>query len=152
MSFVAALGQPASATLRSRRAVGPGGFRLLDEADPQAPAAVAASAPIGLHGLLAMQEAEADAAQDRAARRHAGAMLDDLSSMQRALLGGDRDSASAALARLADAARRGTAAADPRLGAVVQAIAMRAAIEAARPPPRTLQPTVSTVLQPAVNG
>lgn len=136
MSIVSALGQPASAALRSRRAAGPGGFRLLDEAEPQASAAVAAPVPMGLHSLLAMQEAEADATQDRAARRHAGAMLDDLSSMQRALLGGDPDGTSAALARLADMARRGPAAADPRLGAVVRAIAMRAEIEAARHVPR----------------
>lgn len=136
MSVVAALGQPALAALRSRRAAGPGGFRLLDEADAQAPAAAAGPAPVGLHGLLALQEAEADAVQDRAARRHAGAMLDDLSSMQRALLGGDPDATSAALGRLADAARRGPAAADPRLSAVVRAIAMRAEIESARRSPR----------------
>lgn len=136
MSIVAALGQPASAALRSRRAAGSGGFRLLEEADPQAPAAAAAPAPVGLHSLLALQEAEADAVQDRAARRHVGTMLDDLSSMQRALLGGDPDGTSAALARLADAARRGFAAADPRLGAVVRAIAMRAEIESARHAPR----------------
>lgn len=136
MSVIAALGQPASAALRPRGKAGPGGFRLLDGADAQAPAAVAAPAPMGLHSLLALQEAEADDVQDRAARRHAGSMLDDLSSMQRALLGGDPDGTSAALARLADAARRGPAAVDPRLGAVVQAIAMRAAIEAARHAPR----------------
>lgn len=141
MSFVAALGQPASAALRSRRAAGPGGFRLLDEADPPAPAAAAAPVPVGLHSLLAMQESEADAVQDRAAWRHAGAMLDDLSTMQRALLGGDPGRASAALARLADATGRATA--DPRLGAVVRAIAVRAAIEAARHSPRSLPPAVN---------
>ena len=138
MSIVSPLGQPASATLRPRGKAGPGGIRPLDGADAHAPAAAAAAAaaPVGLHGLLAVQEAEADAVQDRAARRHAGAMLDDLSSMQRALLGGDPDGTTAALSRLADAARRGPAAADPRLGAVVQAIAMRAAVEAARRAPR----------------
>ena len=136
MSIVSPLGQPASAALRPRGKAGPGGFRLLDEADAPTSAAVGGPAPVGLHGLLALQEAEADAVQDRAARRHAGAMLDDLSSMQRALLGGDPDGTTAALSRLADAARRGPAAADPRLGAVVQAIAMRAAVEAARRAPR----------------
>lgn len=136
MSIVSPLGQPASAALRPRGKAGPGGFRLLNEADAPASAAVGGPAPVGLHGLLALQEAEADAVQDRAARRHAGAMLDDLSSMQRALLGGDPDGTAAALSRLADAARRGPAAADPRLGAVVQAIAMRAAVEAARRAPR----------------
>jgi hypothetical protein len=132
MSIVAALGQPASAALRARGKAGPSGFRVLDDADGPASAAVSAPAPVGLHGLLALQEAEADAVQDRAAWRHAGAMLDDLSSMQRALLGSDPDATSAALGRLADAARRGPAAADPRLGAVMRAIATRAAIEAAR--------------------
>ncbi len=136
MSVVAALGQTASAALRSRGKAGPGGFRVLDEADAPASAAVSAPAPVSLHGLLALQEAEGDAVQDRAARRHAGAMLDDLSSVQRALLGGDPDATAAALGRLADAARRGPAAADPRLGAVVRAIAIRAAIEAARHAPR----------------
>lgn len=137
MSIVSPLGQPASAALRPRGKAGPGGFRLLDGADAHAPtAAAAAAAPVGLHGLLALQEAEADAVQDREARRHAGSMLDDLSSMQRALLGGDPEGTTAALSRLSDAARRGPAAADPRLGAVVQAIAMRAAVEAARRAPR----------------
>ena len=132
MSIVAALGQPASSALRPRGKTGPGGFHVLEEAEAPAPAAVAKPAPVGLHGLLALQEAEADAVQDRAARRHAGAMLDDLSSVQRALLGGDPEATSAALSRLADTAKRGPAAADPRLSAVVQAIAMRAKIEASR--------------------
>lgn len=136
MSIVSPLGQPASAALRPRGKAGPGGFRLLNEADAPASAAVGGPAPVGLHGLLALQEAEADAVQDRAARRHAGAMLDDLSSVQRALLGGDPEETTAALSRLADAARRSPTAADPRLGAVVQAIAMRAAVEAARRAPR----------------
>ena len=133
MSNVAPLGQLAAAT-RLRRTAGPSGFRLLDDADTQiaAPAAAAAPAPVGLHTLLALQEAEADAAQDRAARRHAGSMLHELSEVQRALLQGDPTRTSAALARLSDAARPGPAAIDPRLAAVVQAIAMRAAIEAAR--------------------
>lgn len=133
MSIVAPLGQPASAALRSRRAAtGPGGFRVPGGTDAQASSATAGPAPVGLHGLLAMQEAETDAAQDRAARRHAGAMLDDLSSVQRALLGNDAEGTASALGRLADAARRSPAAADPRLGAVVRAIAMRAEIESAR--------------------
>lgn len=133
MSIVAALGQPAAAS-RLRRTTGPGGFRLLDDADLQTspPAVAAAAAPVGLHTLLALQEAEADAVQDRAARRHAGSMLHELSAVQRTLLQGDPAGTSAALARLADAARHGPTAVDPRLAAVVQAIAMRAAIEAAR--------------------
>ena len=133
MSIVAPLGQPAAAA-RLRRTTGPGSFRLLDDADIQiaAPAAAAAPAPAGLQTLLALQEAEADAAQDRAARRHAGSMLHELSVVQRALLQGNPIGMSAALARLADAARHGPAAIDPRLAAVVQAIAVRAAIEAAR--------------------
>jgi len=133
MSIVAALGQPAAAA-RLRRTAGPGGFRLLDDADLQtsAPTAAAAAAPVGLHTLLALQEAEADAVQDQAARRHAGSILHELSVVQRTLLQNDPAGTSAALARLADAARHGPTAIDPRLAAVVQAIAMRAAIEAAR--------------------
>ncbi len=133
MSIVAVLSQPAVAA-RLRRTAGPGGFRLLDDADLQtaAPAATVAPAPVGLHTLLALQEAEADAVQDRAARRHGSSMLHELSAMQRALLQGNPVVTSAALARLADAARHGPAAIDPRLAAVMQAIAMRAAIEGAR--------------------
>ena len=78
MSIVSPLGQPASTVLRPRGKAGPGGFRLLDGADAPASAAAAAPASVGLNGLLALQEAEADDVQDRAARRHAGAMLDDL--------------------------------------------------------------------------
>lgn len=135
MSIVTALGLQAPAATRPRRAAGPNSFRLLDDADLHAPSAASASAPVGLHSLLTLQEAEGDAVQDRAARRHAGSMLHELSSVQRALLQGDPLGTSTALARLADAARHGAAAADPRLAAVVQAITMRAAVEAARRAP-----------------
>lgn len=120
---------------RLRRPAGPRGehrFAVADGAEPQAHAASGA-APVSLHSLLALQEAEAEAVQDRAARRHAGFMLEELSALQRALLGG-ADGGAVAADRLAVLARRSPAAADPRLAAVVQAIAVRAAVEAARRP------------------
>ena len=132
MSIVAGLAQPAPITLRTRRSAGPGGFYVEDDAGLHAPASVSATPSIGLPSLLAFQEAEADAAQDRAARRHAGSMLAELSAIQRALLLGDAAGKDGALARLSSLARHGAVANDPRLAAIVQAIAMRAAVEAAR--------------------
>jgi hypothetical protein len=85
-----------------------------------------------LHNLLALQEAEADEVQDRAARRHAGSMLAELSILQRALLRADVTGMAASLTHLSSLARDGGVAHDPRLAAVVRAVAMRAAVEAAR--------------------
>lgn len=140
MSIATALGQaaPAKATGpgRLRRTSGPSRFHMPDSADLPVPSteATAALAPLGLHTLLAMQEADADAVQDRAARRHAGSMLTEMSAMQRALLQGDDAVLSTTLDRLAGLARHAPAALDPRLAAVVRAIAIRAAVEAARDP------------------
>ena len=132
MSIVAGLTQPAPLALRTRRRAGPSGFYVEDDAGLHTPASVSATPSIGLPSLLAFQEAEADAAQDRAARRHAGSMLAELSAVQRALLLGDAAGKDMALGRLSSLTRHGVAANDPRLAAVVQAVAMRAAVEAAR--------------------
>lgn len=132
MSIIVALTQAAPTAGRVRRRAGPGCFQIEDDAALNAPTAVSAPASIGLHSLLALQEAEANDVQDRAARRHAGSMLSELSAMQRALLLDDGTGMAASLTRLSSLSRDGTAAHDPRLAAVVHAIAMRAAVEAAR--------------------
>ncbi len=132
MSIVAALAPPTSTVARARRLAGPGQFYIDDDAAPNAPATVFAPASVSLHSLLALQEAEADDIQDRAARRHAGSMLAELASIQRALLQPDAAGMAASLSRLNGLARDGVAAHDPRLAAVIRAIAMRAAVEAAR--------------------
>ena len=130
MSIIAALPQPGPIVSRMRRQTGRGGFHIEDDV-PDA-ASVAGPACVGLHGLLALQEAEADDLQDRKARRHAGSMLAELSVVQRALLAADAAGMAASLSRLSGLAQHGTAAHDPRLAAVVRAIAMRVAVEAAR--------------------
>ena len=96
------------------------------------PAGVAA--PVALAGLLAVQEAEGNAARDREARRRGAMMLDELTRLQRALLGGQIDPdnlrALAALAAGPDGA--GDGAADPMLAAAVRAVSVRARVELAR--------------------
>jgi hypothetical protein len=135
MSMIAALGQPGPATVtRPRRSAAFGRFQIDDpsESDASIFGSSAAPALVGLHGLLALQEAEADAVSDRATRRHAGAMLAELSAMQRALLQGNAAGLSVAVDCLSGLARQGRAALDPGLAAVMHAITLRAAIEAAR--------------------
>lgn len=138
MSIVAALGQPVVVINRPRRMAGPGRFHIEDDAalHASAPASASAVASIGLQTLLALQEADADAVQDRAAQRHAGSMLAELSAVQRSLLQNDPAGASTAVARLSNLTRGGAVALDPRLSAIMQAIAMRAAVEVARLSPR----------------
>ncbi|GAC1435131.1 MAG: hypothetical protein NVSMB6_32020 [Burkholderiaceae bacterium] len=131
MSIIAALAPPTPTAARARRLAGPGQF-YIDDTAPNAPAASLAPATVSLHSLLALQEAEADDVQDRAARRHAGSMLAELALIQRALLQADAAGMAASLSRLDGLTRDGVPAHDPRLAAVVRAIAMRAAIEAAR--------------------
>lgn len=132
MSIIAALAPPAPIAVRARRPAGPGRFHIEDDADLNAPAGVSAPAPVGLDSLLALQEAEANHRQDQAARRHAGSMLAELSALQRALLQDDTAGTATSLTRLSGLARGGAVAHDPRLAAVVRAVAMRAAVEAAR--------------------
>jgi hypothetical protein len=81
-------------------------------------------------GLLALQEAGGDEVRDREARQRGRDLLDELAALQRELLAGAPDAAR--LARLAELAAGLPLAADPGLRAVVQAIALRARVEAAR--------------------
>ncbi len=87
-----------------------------------------ASGGVSIVSLLAMQEAESDAQQDREARQHGEAMMDELSELQRALLGeGGPD-----LGRLEQLAARPVTVSDPRLAGVLRAIRLRAGVELAR--------------------
>ncbi len=95
-----------------------------------APPSSVAAAPVGLAGLLVLQEAGDDQARDRDARRRGRDLLEELAGLQRDLLDGAPDPAR--LARLAELANALPPAADPGLRDVVQAIALRARVEAAR--------------------
>ncbi|HYZ61637.1 MAG TPA: flagellar assembly protein FliX, partial [Acetobacteraceae bacterium] len=90
--------------------------------------APAGAVPVSVLSLLALQEAESGAVQDREARRHGTAVLDELSELQRDLLG----EGAPKLDRLAALAARPVAAADPALAGVLRAIQLRAGIELAR--------------------
>ena len=127
MYGIAGLGGVAPGRPRPARG-GAGGFRVAD--GPAAAGAPSAAAPAGLSGLLAMQEAEAGFVRDREARRHGDAVMAELAALQRELLGGE--GGGGALTRLATLARHAPGAADPRLGAILRAVLVRAQVELAR--------------------
>ena len=116
---------PALRPVRSGRAAG--GF-VVSEQRAQAMDEASGAAAVALPSLQGMQEAESAALQDRDARRHGTAVLDELSGLQRALLGAHGPD----LGRLAQLAGRPTQAADPGLEGVLRAIRLRAGIELAR--------------------
>jgi hypothetical protein len=100
---------------------------------PGEPGAAAASssesaAPIGVIGTLPAPDEPGDSA-DRDAARRGAALLDAVTGLQQALIGGDP---LAARDRLAALARQNLGAADPGLHLVLQAVAQRAAVELAR--------------------
>ena len=116
------------------RVRGGSGFRVPEGADMRAEGAesggeAGAVAGVAMPSLLAMQEAESGAVQDREARRHGEAVLESLTELQRALLTG---ASGGELARLAGLARAMPAATDPRLAAVQRALLVRVAVEQAR--------------------
>ncbi len=92
----------------------------------------AASPPAALDAMLALQEAEAEAARDRNARRHGKALLDALAELQRALLAESDDQEGPALHRLAALLEAPPDAANPALAGVLRALALRARVELAR--------------------
>jgi hypothetical protein len=110
------------------------GFRVADDkaARPSGAAGEAEEvAEASLAGLLALQEElDGGPVRDRAARRRGRDLLAELASLQRDLLAGGPDAAR--LARLADLADTVPEAADPRLRDAVNAIALRARVEAVR--------------------
>ncbi len=131
MQGIGRVGGPGTAAPAAKVRPGKGGFSLggteASSGAAEARQAAAVAAP-GL-GLLALQSGQGDAERDQAARRRADSLLEELDGLQREMLGGAADPAR--LRRLA-ALAEGEAGADPALRDVVQAIALRAAVEAAR--------------------
>lgn len=124
---VGGVSRAATGTTPTRRGPGEVSFRVNADKAGSADAAVATTG-VAMTSLLAMQEAESDAQQDREARRHGQAVIDELAELQRALLGEARPD----LERLARLMDRPSAAADPGLASVMRAIRLRAGIELAR--------------------
>ncbi len=102
-------------------------FGVKAERAAQADAAVATSG-VAVASLLALQESESGLQQDREARQHGEAMVDELTEVQRALLGERGPD----LNRLASLAARPLAASDPVLAGLLRAVRLRAGIELAR--------------------
>ena len=91
-------------------------------------ASAVATSGVAMTSLLAMQEVESGAQQDREAQRHGLAVVDELKELQLALLGqGGPD-----IGRLARLMDRPASAVDPGLAGVLRAVRLRAAIELAR--------------------
>lgn len=125
----AAYGRPAA-----RAATARGGATFsLPRAEAEETGAVAATGAAG--GLLVLQAAAEDAARDAAARRRGRDILDELGALQRDLLAPGQGAAEGRLRRLA-ALAEGDAGADPGLREIVQALSLRARVQAelARPP------------------
>ena len=105
------------------------GFHIADGTDT-APHAAAEVGAVPLTQILALQEEEADAVQDRAARRHGEEMLAELASVQRDLL--QAGLGRKRLGHLLDLATAPPRASDERLRDVVAAVALRVKVELAR--------------------
>ena len=107
-----------------------GGFVL--PAAPERPQGPPPAGPAAaLAGILALQEAEADAVRDRRARQHGQALLKALATLQHALLSGQPDTA--ALHALGSLAAQRTDAATPGLAAVLAAVLVAAGAGRAGP-------------------
>lgn len=124
---VAGVSRAVSGVALPRRGAERSGFGVRTERAGRMEAAVPTSA-VAMTSLLAMQEAESDAQQDRDARQHGEAVMDELGALQRALLGADAGDT----ARLARLLERPVVAADPGLAGLLQAIRVRAGVELAR--------------------
>ena len=103
-------------------------FGVTAERAAQADAAVATPG-VAVASLLALQESESGLQQDREARQHGEAVVDELIELQRALLGGEHGPD---LERLAVLVARPITASDPALAGVLRAVRLRAGIELAR--------------------
>ena len=100
------------------------------EAKDQLRVSVAAP-PVGLAGMLALQEAETEAARNGKGRRHGLAVLDALRKLQGDLLR-ETGAGEAGMRSLARLAGQGQEVADPGLADVLSAIRLRAKIELLR--------------------
>ncbi len=107
-----------------------GGFSVSTPADAAPARPTESASAVTAAGMLALQEDEGGAVQDRAARRHGRAMLTALAELQRTLLANDDDVAT--LAKLAELVTHMPRATDPALAAAVDAVTLRARIELAR--------------------
>ena len=87
-----------------------------------------ATGAVSVTSLLALQEAESGMHQDREAKKHGTAIVDELTELQCALLGGDGPD----LDRLETLVARPISASDPVLAGLVRAVRLRAGIELAR--------------------
>lgn len=148
MTGIDAIGRPAAPRMTRRGRAG-GAFALPPESAPEAAMPEDTSAPVSaasVGGLLGLQEQMAGgllapAVRDREARRHGQALLSALADLQLIMVGPQNvpGVAIATLSRLADRLTALTSAvpvaADPALGAVVTAIALRARVELARRQP-----------------
>ena len=114
-------------TIPPRRAAEGRSFGVSDERSAQVGGTVATGA-VAVAALLALQESESEVQQDREARQHGEAVVDELVELQRALLGSEGPD----LDRLASLAARPVAASDPALAGVLRAVRLRAGIELAR--------------------
>ncbi len=102
----------------------------VEQPDAAAPSSVGEVRLGSLGSMLAVQEAEADAVQDREARRDGEGLLGELAALQRDLLGAG--ASAGGLARLAGLAAQARPAADRGLRGVLDAIGLRARVELAR--------------------
>lgn len=102
-------------------------FAVKTERTAQTDETVATSG-VSVTSLLALQESESGLHQDRQARQHGEAVIDELTELQRALLGKD----GVDLDRLTALAARPVTASDPALAGVLRAVRLRAGIELAR--------------------
>ena len=129
MTGIERVGRPMAPRVTNRPA-SKSGFFVPEAAGPDQAGAAAAPAATSLGSMLALQEAGGEAVADREARRHGNDKLAALAELQRALLGGGDDGM--ALQRLADLAAAVPPASDPRLAALISAIALRVRVEMAR--------------------
>jgi hypothetical protein len=115
----------------TKAAGGPGGFSVAADS-PAAEGVGRAQAvqPMGLIGMLALQEAETETTGNKNGRRHGFAVLDALQELQHGLLSPAGDGQE--IARLFALARESSSVADPVLGQVLSAIRLRAKIELLR--------------------
>lgn len=112
------------------RPQGAAGFSIPNDFAASPARASEAPSTVSLSALLSLQS-EAEPVQDRAARQHGRALLDELYTLHQALLGNFRNfKGLSALRELA--ATPTSAAEDPRLRDAVAEITLRARIELAR--------------------
>jgi hypothetical protein len=131
MTAIEGVGRPTTVRLGSRASASSGtGFAVPVEPGATSQAASAAAPAASLASMLTLQELGGETVEDREARRHSQDMLALLAGLQRALLAGSDDMAT--LTQLAELARAVPRATDPRLAAMVSAIALRIRVELAR--------------------